>query len=618
MHILLAQTDRLLPAIGQRLGLQALALHRRGHQPAEGVRGIGYQHHPLPAVGSGELDRVGIAQFPHRNGSRVGLGAAHRHRLHKGAHPDAQRALDVALVEFEHQRGLAGDLPHHPYDLVREIGIVPAAETDDLHILQPRITGGKDRRREHPGMVVVDDVQCAAAQIHLGGPGHRIDGEHRDPQCGKHLRQIVVHQRIVLIGTGGQHHRIASGLANLVEDPCTRRLQLRSEGALGPIGGGDGSSGFLRGDAAAPLHVSDKLIVPVGIVIPEEHRGIKRDAPLLFRTVRIADNKGIPLDHRAHRIAGLLGVLGGHNADGGHKDAVHLLLYQVADVPMHQFGREADGVRGHRRKAAFIEFAGARPGDLDSVSKRLEKGLPEGHIVPEGEHPGQPDDRVPLLCRCAGVVPEQELFPQGKQVRNFFLFQGLFPDLLPDGSICRIAEDLPLLTAVVGHPAAAVGEGDDGAFAVVHTERTGGVGGLGVGEVLQGVQPDEGAPAIFHPLLCQQRRTDGSHDARIGCTGHLAADVLLQRCKYRIVAEGAALDNDGISQRIQIGNADDLGEHILDDRPAETGHDVPGEFAVALLGDDRAVHKDRAAAAELGRMPGGEGSRGDPVHRDPQ
>ena len=141
---------------------------------------------------------------------------------------------------------------------------------------------------------------------------------------------------------------------------------------------------------------------------------------------------------------------------------------------------------------------------------------------------------------------------------------------------------------------------------------------MGVGEVLQGVQPDEGAPAIFHPLLCQQRRTDGSHDARIGRAGHLAADVLLQRCKHRIVTEGAALDNDGISQRIQIGNADDLGEHILDDRPAETGHDVPGEFAVALLGDDRAVHKDRAAAAELGRMPGGEGSGGDPVHRDPQ
>ena len=104
----------------------------------------------------------------------------------------------------------------------------------------------------------------------------------------------------------------------------------------------------------------------------------------------------------------------------------------------------------------------------------------------------------------------------------------------------------------------------------------------------------------------------------VGGPDHRPAGVLLQGPEDRVVAEGAPLDHDGAPQGVQIGNADDLGKDVLDNGPAQAGHDVPRQLAVALLGDDAAVHKDSAPAAQAGGLLGVEGRPGDLVHRDMQ
>ena len=67
---------------------------------------------------------------------------------------------------------------------------------------------------------------------------------------------------------------------------------------------------------------------------------------------------------------------------------------------------------------------------------------------------------------------------------------------------------------------------------------------------------------------------------------------------------------------IQIRDADDLREDVLDDGTAESRHDVLRLLAVSLLGDDTAVHEDSAAAAEDCRSFRPEGGGGDLRHRD--
>ena len=153
---------------------------------------------------------------------------------------------------------------------------------------------------------------------------------------------------------------------------------------------------------------------------------------------------------------------------------------------------------------------------------------------------------------------------------------------------------------------------------MVGAEGTGGVGLLGVGEVLQGVQADEGALLPRHALLGEQGRADGPHHPGVGGPDDAAAGVLLQSPEHRVVAEGAPLDHDGVPQGVQVGDADDLGKDVLNDGPAQSRHNVPGQLAVALLGDDAAVHKDGAPAAQLGGVLGVKGRLGNLVHRDMQ
>ena len=206
-----------------------------------------------------------------------------------------------------------------------------------------------------------------------------------------------------------------------------------------------------------------------------------------------------------------------------------------------------------------------------------------------------------------------------EQIRNLLLALAHGGDLLAHLRVVRISHDLATLAAVPGNPSRAIGEGHDGTCAVVGAERAGYVRGLLVGEAPHAIEADERraqAPLARRHLLggvalCEQGRADRPHEAGVRGARHLAADVFLEGREHGVVCERAALDDDSLAEAREVRDADDLREHVLDDRAAQTGHDVIGRLAVFLLGDDRRGHEHRAAASELGRILGPEGRIGD-------
>ena len=432
----------------------------------------------------------------------------------------------------------------------------------------------------------------------------------------------MVDQLVVLVGAAGQHHRVAVFGVAAVQHRLPGGLQLVGEAGLGCVAGGDGLPGELGADAKGGGHVVGQLAVPVGVVVPVEQRRVEGDAPAALGVVRVADDDGVALDHRAHGLAGGGGAVGLDGGDGGHEDAVHLPPGQVPQVAVDQLGREADGVRSDGGQALLVQGAGALARQLDPEAQAAPEGVPERHGLPEGEDPGDADGHPAVGGQGGGVVVgEEQLFPQGKQVGD--ALDGLIGLADPglDGLVAGVAQDLAPLAAVAGDKALPGGEADDRPAAVVLAEGAGLVLGLGVGEGIQRLKADEVAGRAAAGLglaLGQQSRADGAHLAGVRRTGDGAAQVLLQRPEHRVVFEGAALHHDPAAQHIGVGDAHHLGKDVFDDGAAQPRHDVVGGAAVFLFGDDAAVHKDGAAAAQLGGVLGAESRVRDALHRDAQ
>ena len=186
--------------------------------------------------------------------------------------------------------------------------------------------------------------------------------------------------------------------------------------------------------------------------------------------------------------------------------------------------------------------------------------------------------------------------------RLFFLYMLLRGE---EGFQFSGVEDTPALAAVSRDPGITGGESDHAAAAVVLAAAADQAVDLGKGKCMQCIKSDKGGrlrigPADFlHRSVCG---ADGPHEARIRSADDFPSYILFNGAEDRVIAEGTALDNDPVSQRIQTADADDLCKNILDDRAAEACKDIVDLPAVFLLGDNAAVHKDRAAASQNGRV----------------
>ena len=180
VDIAFAQLDRAFPPDGKGHGLYVRAVKHCRHQTAEGMGGIGDENDIFPAlhVLLPEFLRIGIRELPDLAGQSGpadrrgpahlgellllgrkysvlllslpggGVGIAlslHPDRGQEGPDPDGQGPPDIALVHLQDQGRLAGDLLHDPDDLIGQIGVMAAAETDDLDIFEIFMAGGIDR-----------------------------------------------------------------------------------------------------------------------------------------------------------------------------------------------------------------------------------------------------------------------------------------------------------------------------------------------------------------------------------------------------------------------------------------------------------------------------------------
>ena len=126
-------------------------------------------------------------------------GMIHADSFRKGADTDTQRSLNITFIQFQNQRCLAGNLLHQADDFIRKISIMAAAEADNLHIFQMWISGSQNSSGQHAGMIIIDNIQPAHAQIHMVGFLQRICRQHRNTETCKHFRKVMVHKGIVLI-----------------------------------------------------------------------------------------------------------------------------------------------------------------------------------------------------------------------------------------------------------------------------------------------------------------------------------------------------------------------------------------------------------------------------------
>ena len=172
---------------------------------------------------------------------------------------DAKRALHVAFVDFQHERSLRPGKVHKADDLVGKVGVVPASEAHELHVLERVVLRGEHGRREHARVEIVHHVEAALRQIDLVHVRNRIGCENGNAEFGEVTRQLVVHERVVLVGSACEHDGERPVTLHLVSDSFPSFRELRLEGALRGFGGGDGALRLGVVDAEIVLQVLGEL-----------------------------------------------------------------------------------------------------------------------------------------------------------------------------------------------------------------------------------------------------------------------------------------------------------------------------------------------------------------------
>ena len=120
---------------------------------------------------------------------------------------------------------------------------MPATETDNLNVFKMRVARCDHGALQHPGVVIVDNIQRACVQRDIVKAGQRIHRQNGHAKAGQHGRQIMVDKGVRLIRPGGQHHSILSGAGYLIQYLLPGLLHLAAECLLGFVAGRNGSPG---------------------------------------------------------------------------------------------------------------------------------------------------------------------------------------------------------------------------------------------------------------------------------------------------------------------------------------------------------------------------------------
>ena len=206
-------------------------------------------------------------------------------------------------------------------------------------------------------MVVVDDVETAVREIHVAHARHGIGREHRDSHLREHLGESVVDEFVVVVRARRKHHRIAALGPHALEHLLATELHLVGKRRLRGFGLFDRPVGERRLDPKGVHEIALELSVAVLGVVPVKERRVEGNAKTLLGVVGILHHVGVALDHRAHPLTRLGGILGGNRGDDGHEDPVGVFTHKVAHMAVHELGRKADGVGGDVRQPLLEHLA---------------------------------------------------------------------------------------------------------------------------------------------------------------------------------------------------------------------------------------------------------------------
>ena len=161
MYILLTQTYCLFPSYLQRNGTNTLGLKSSRQHTAKSVGCVRHQNDFFFFALFCKFYRIRVLQF--MDLLIFLLLFAHGDGFHKRTDPNAQGTLDVAFIHFQYQRNFSRYFFHHSDDFVRQIRIMSAAETDQLHIFQMFTFRCQNRRGKHTCMIIIYHIQTAMA-----------------------------------------------------------------------------------------------------------------------------------------------------------------------------------------------------------------------------------------------------------------------------------------------------------------------------------------------------------------------------------------------------------------------------------------------------------------------
>ena len=261
--------------------------------------------------------------------------------------------------------------------------------------------------------------------------------------------------------------------------------------------------------------------------------------------------------------------------------AVDLLLYEILDVAVHQFGWETDVVGHDRVQCLFVADESRQVGEHDPDAATGEEGVPEGIVLVEIEYPGNPHDRRALFG--SRPVEKQPVLVGVDVLAGIFAFAPVGE--YPFAFVPRV-EGVAVGEGVAAHEATV--------FAAAALNLAAGVAG-------RGQQRVECAGGRL-PFQCLQGTAIGPHQFGVVAPGYLSAGFQFEGPYDSVVVHGTTLHDKGIAQLFAVLQFQYLVETVFYNRVGEARGNVGdgGPFAQHLF--DFRIHKYRAAGSQIARL----------------
>ena len=468
----------------------------------------------------------------HRAGIRRGNGSRYNAALlpladggNQRTHADAGGAEVADLVDLQKGVQLVARLQNFRH-LIGGDGIQPAAEGVELDQLQILPAAHKLRGGVQTGVIapLIRDAQRAFGGIRNG---QTVLGQHGEAVGGDHLGDAVVDLRIGVIGAAAEYNAAAAVRFHPVERPFALGADIRlgaqlfrprlAAGGAHLVGG---NLPFLRKHGAEPILG--------GFFVAEGEKRMDKADVLRRQILNVVADIFRRTDDHGAVVFVLRPRLRPLKEYAGIEYGMYARVDQRLNVSVRQLGGVALAFGGDGFHAPLIDPAGAFRGEHDRKAEHRKQRRPKRVIFIQVQRAGNTDHAARRFFGGQGRVIEDALILIGGQIRHGLRLRRFF---------ARAA-----LTAVAGNVPPPVREAVDRQQTAVLAALAAG-DGRGVGERGDAVKGQQRAVLTFAaPLPRNERRAKRPHE-----TGDVRADDLgsggfFQRAQNRVIAEGAALD----------------------------------------------------------------------------